>query len=118
MRIIIYISMIMMVRMKMLNDEVFFLMPCNLCCVLCLSEKRRVHPSSQMEAGSSHQLIGSFPDESAPFESPALFDSFEEVEVHPLDRQRTIKLSSKRHRDGENTRVRSTSLRDFKSVNR
>lgn len=69
-----------------------------------------------MEAGSSHQLIGSFPDEGAPFESPALFDSFEEVEVHPLDRQRTIKLSSKRHRDGENTRVRSMS--GFKSVNR
>ncbi|GAA6087645.1 uncharacterized protein KIAA1958 isoform X1 [Tachysurus ichikawai] len=69
-------------------------------------DKRRVHPSSQMEAGSSHQLIGSFPDEGAPFESPALFDSFEEVEVHPLDRQRTIKISSKRSRDGENTRVR------------
>ncbi|XP_026798495.2 uncharacterized protein KIAA1958 isoform X1 [Pangasianodon hypophthalmus] len=69
-------------------------------------DKRRVHPSSQMEAGSSHQLIGSFPDEGAPFESPALFDSFEEVEVHPLDRQRTIKISSKRNRDGENTRVR------------
>ncbi|KAF7700753.1 hypothetical protein HF521_001918 [Silurus meridionalis] len=69
-------------------------------------DKRRVHPSSQMEAGSSHQLIGSFPDEGAPFESPALFDSFEEVEVHPLDRQRTIKVSSKRNRDGENTRVR------------
>lgn len=69
-------------------------------------DKRRVHSSSQMEAGSSHQLISSFPDEGAPFESPALFDSFEEVEVHPLDRQRTIKLSSKRNRDGENTRVR------------
>ncbi|XP_058268768.1 uncharacterized protein KIAA1958 isoform X1 [Hemibagrus wyckioides] len=69
-------------------------------------DKRRVHPSGQMEAGSSHQLIGSFPDEGAPFESPALFDSFEEVEVHPLDRQRTIKISSKRNRDGENTRVR------------
>ncbi|KAK3522207.1 hypothetical protein QTP70_032771 [Hemibagrus guttatus] len=69
-------------------------------------DKRRVHPSGQMEAGSSHQLIGSFPDEGGAFESPALFDSFEEVEVHPLDRQRTIKISSKRNRDGENTRVR------------
>ncbi|XP_037403212.1 uncharacterized protein KIAA1958 isoform X1 [Pygocentrus nattereri] len=69
-------------------------------------EKRRGHPSSQMEAGSSHQLIGSFPEEGAPFEPPALFDSFEEVELHPLDRQRTIKISSKRNRDGENTRVR------------
>lgn len=76
----------------------------------CVSspDKRRVHPSNQMEAGSSHQLIASFPDEGAPFESPALFDSFEEVEVHPLDRPRTIKISSKRNRDGENTRVRST----------
>ncbi|XP_072514489.1 uncharacterized protein [Salminus brasiliensis] len=69
-------------------------------------EKRRVHPSSQMEAGTSHQLIGSFPEETAPFEPPALFDSFEEVELHPLERQRTIKVSSKRSRDGENTRVR------------
>ncbi|KAI4896877.1 hypothetical protein NFI96_025204 [Prochilodus magdalenae] len=59
-----------------------------------------------MEAGSSHQLIGSFTEEGAPFEPPALFDSFEEVELHPLDRQRTIKISSKRSRDGENTRVR------------
>ncbi|KAI4886030.1 hypothetical protein NFI96_024189, partial [Prochilodus magdalenae] len=56
-------------------------------------DKRRGHPSSQMEAGSSHQLIGSFPEEGAPFEPPALFDSFEEVELHPLDRQRTIKIS-------------------------
>ncbi|XP_026863774.2 uncharacterized protein KIAA1958 isoform X1 [Electrophorus electricus] len=69
-------------------------------------EKRRGHPSSQMEAGSSHQLIGSFPEEGAPFESTALFDSFEDVELHPLERQRTIKISSKRSRDGENTRVR------------
>ncbi|XP_076875222.1 uncharacterized protein KIAA1958 isoform X3 [Brachyhypopomus gauderio] len=69
-------------------------------------EKRRGHPSSQMEAGSSHQLIASFPEEGAPFEAPALFDSFEDVELHPLERQRTIKISSKRSRDGENTRVR------------
>ncbi|XP_062870093.1 uncharacterized protein LOC134332389 isoform X2 [Trichomycterus rosablanca] len=70
-------------------------------------EKRRAHSSSQMEAGSSHQqLISSFPDEGGPFESPALFDSFEDVELHPLERQRPIKISSKRNRDGENTRVR------------
>ncbi|XP_022536913.1 uncharacterized protein KIAA1958 isoform X1 [Astyanax mexicanus] len=69
-------------------------------------EKRRGHPSNQMEAGTSHQLMGSFPEETAPFEPPALFDSFEEVELHPLERQRTIKISSKRSRDGENTRVR------------
>ncbi|XP_077099292.1 uncharacterized protein kiaa1958 isoform X2 [Siphateles boraxobius] len=69
-------------------------------------DKRRTLSSSQMEAGSSHQIITSIPEEGAPFDSPALFDSFEEVELHPLDRQRTIKISSKRSRDGENTRVR------------
>ncbi|KAF4107966.1 uncharacterized protein LOC131548164 isoform X4 [Onychostoma macrolepis] len=69
-------------------------------------DKRRTLSSSQMEAGSSHQIITSIPEEGAAFDSPALFDSFEEVELHPLDRQRTIKISSKRSRDGENTRVR------------
>ncbi|XP_043105720.1 uncharacterized protein LOC122352371 isoform X3 [Puntigrus tetrazona] len=69
-------------------------------------DKRRTLSSSQMEAGSSHQIITSIPEEGAAFDSPALFDSFEEVELHPLDRQRTIKISSKRNRDGENTRVR------------
>ncbi|KAL1266940.1 hypothetical protein QQF64_002615 [Cirrhinus molitorella] len=69
-------------------------------------DKRRTLSSSQMEAGSSHQIINSIPEEGAAFDSPALFDSFEEVELHPLDRQRTIKISSKRSRDGENTRVR------------
>ncbi|XP_067254365.1 uncharacterized protein [Chanodichthys erythropterus] len=69
-------------------------------------DKRRTLSSGQMEAGSSHQIITSIPEEGAPFDSPALFDSFEEVELHPLDRQRTIKISSKRSRDGENTRVR------------
>ncbi|XP_030623762.1 uncharacterized protein kiaa1958 [Chanos chanos] len=68
-------------------------------------DKRRGHASSQMEAGTSHQLIATFPDEGTAFESPALFDSFEEVELHPLDRQRTIKIT-KRSREGENTRVR------------
>ncbi|XP_026075129.1 uncharacterized protein LOC113054056 isoform X1 [Carassius auratus] len=69
-------------------------------------DKRRTLSSSQMEAGSSHQIITSIPEEGAVFDSPALFDSFEEVELHPLDRQRTIKILSKRSRDGENTRVR------------
>lgn len=76
-------------------------------CFLWLVDKRRTLSSSQMEAGSSHQIITSIPEEGAAFDSPALFDSFEEVELHPLDRQRTIKISSKRSRDGENTRVRS-----------
>ncbi|XP_056094953.1 uncharacterized protein LOC130073521 isoform X3 [Rhinichthys klamathensis goyatoka] len=69
-------------------------------------DKRRTLSSSQMEACSSHQIITSIPEEGAPLDSPALFDSFEEVELLPRDRQRTIKISSKRSRDGENTRVR------------
>ncbi|XP_076139998.1 uncharacterized protein kiaa1958 isoform X2 [Alosa pseudoharengus] len=68
-------------------------------------EKRRPHSSNQMEPGSSHQLINNYPEEGGgQFESAPLFDSFEEVELHPLDRQR-IKIS-KRCREGENTRVR------------
>lgn len=70
-----------------------------------------------MEAGSSHQMIGSPVDEGASLESPALFDSFEEVELLPLERQRAIKISAKRSRDGENTRVRSKSgVPNFKVV--
>ncbi|KAM4634435.1 uncharacterized protein kiaa1958 [Polymixia lowei] len=64
-------------------------------------EKRRPHSSNQMEPGSSQM---SFPDDAAAFDSPALFDSFEEVELHPLERHMSLK--SKRSRDGENTRVR------------
>ncbi|XP_046902603.1 uncharacterized protein KIAA1958 homolog isoform X1 [Hypomesus transpacificus] len=64
-------------------------------------EKRRAHSSNHTEAGSSH--MASFVEEAA-FDSPVLFDSFEEVELHPLDRHRGLK--SKRNRDGENTRVR------------
>ncbi|XP_076019780.1 uncharacterized protein kiaa1958 [Genypterus blacodes] len=64
-------------------------------------EKRLPRPSNQMEAGSSHVVSL---DDVAGFDSPALFDSFEEVELHPLDHHRTVK--SKRSRDGENTRVR------------
>lgn len=67
------------------------------------AEKRRPHPSNQMEAGSSHQLIN-YVEEGGPFDSSAHFDSFEEMELHPIDRQR-IKLA-KRCREGENTRVR------------
>lgn len=44
-------------------------------------------------------------DDVAGFDSSTLFDSFEEMELHPLERHRTLK--SKRSRDGENTRVRS-----------
>lgn len=44
-------------------------------------------------------------DDVVGFDSPTLFDSFEEMELHPLERHRTLK--SKRSRDGENTRVRS-----------
>ncbi|KAM9519289.1 uncharacterized protein kiaa1958 isoform 4-T5 [Salvelinus alpinus] len=65
-------------------------------------EKRRGLSSSQMELGtgsSSHMGVG-FPDEGVAFENPALFDSFEEVELH------RVMKSSKRSRDGENTRVR------------
>ena len=51
--------------------------------------------------------MASFVEEAA-FDSPVLFDSFEEVELHPLDRHRGLK--SKRNRDGENTRVRSKTL--------
>lgn len=69
-------------------------------------DKRRTLSSSQIEAGSSHQIVTSIPEEGTAFDSPALFDSFEEVELHPLERQRSIKISSKRSRDGENTRVR------------
>ncbi|XP_056136360.1 uncharacterized protein LOC130112867 isoform X2 [Lampris incognitus] len=63
-------------------------------------EKNRPHSSSQMEPGSTHKTS----DDVTPFDSPALFDSFEEVELHPLEPRRALK--SKRSRDGENTRVR------------
>lgn len=49
------------------------------------------------------------PDDVAGFDSPTMFDSFEEIELHPLEHHRTPK--SKRSRDGENTRVRSKDLR-------
>lgn len=64
-------------------------------------EKRWPHCSTQVEPGSSHMTSS---DDAAGFDSPTLFDSFEEVELHPLERHRSLK--SKRSRDGENTRVR------------
>uniref|UniRef100_A0A673Z985 Uncharacterized protein n=1 Tax=Salmo trutta TaxID=8032 RepID=A0A673Z985_SALTR len=70
--------------------------------LLLRPEKRRGLSSSQMELGtgsSSHMGVG-FPDEGVAFDNPALFDSFEEVELH------RVMKSSKRSRDGENTRVR------------
>ncbi|KAK9532762.1 hypothetical protein VZT92_010131 [Zoarces viviparus] len=64
-------------------------------------EKRWPCSSNPMEPGSSHMPS---PDDVAGADSPTLFDSFEEVELYPLDRHRTLK--SKRSRDGENPRVR------------
>ncbi|XP_037607701.1 uncharacterized protein LOC119477688 isoform X1 [Sebastes umbrosus] len=64
-------------------------------------EKRWLCGSNPMEPGSSHMPSS---DDVAAVDSPTLFDSFEEMELHPLDRNRTLK--SKRSRDGENTRVR------------
>lgn len=48
------------------------------------------------------------PDDVEEFDSPPLFDSFEEMELHPVERHRTLK--TKRSRDGENTRVRSKDM--------
>ncbi|KAM6984676.1 uncharacterized protein kiaa1958 [Aplochiton taeniatus] len=64
-------------------------------------EKRGPHPSNQMAPGSSHTA---YPEDAIAFDAPVLFDSFEEVEIHPVERHRDLK--TKRNRDGENTRVR------------
>ncbi|XP_051269104.1 uncharacterized protein LOC127370780 isoform X1 [Dicentrarchus labrax] len=64
-------------------------------------EKKWPRCSNQMEAGSSHMTS---PDDVAGSDSQTLFDSFEEMELHPLKLHRIPK--SKRSRDGENTRVR------------
>ncbi|XP_059214252.1 uncharacterized protein LOC131992639 [Centropristis striata] len=64
-------------------------------------EKRWPCSSNQMEAGSSHMASS---DDVGGFDTPTLFDSFEEVELHLLDRHRSLK--TKRNRDGENPRVR------------
>ncbi|KAJ8402067.1 hypothetical protein AAFF_G00373020 [Aldrovandia affinis] len=68
-------------------------------------EKRRSHTSSQQEPSSSRQHLPLYADETPAFESPVLFDSFDEIEIHPHERQKTVKIS-KRNREGENTRVR------------
>ncbi|XP_038585882.1 coiled-coil domain-containing protein 106-like [Micropterus salmoides] len=64
-------------------------------------EKRWSRCSNQTEPGSSQMTS---PDDVEEFDSPPLFDSFEEMELHPVERHRTLK--TKRSRDGENTRVR------------
>uniref|UniRef100_A0AAQ4S403 Coiled-coil domain-containing protein 106 n=2 Tax=Gasterosteus aculeatus aculeatus TaxID=481459 RepID=A0AAQ4S403_GASAC len=65
-------------------------------------EKRWPCCSDPMEPGSSHVPSS---DDAPGVDSPTLFDSFEEMELHPLDHgHRTLK--SKRSRDGENPRVR------------
>ncbi|XP_022622327.1 uncharacterized protein KIAA1958 homolog [Seriola dumerili] len=64
-------------------------------------EKRWPRCSNQTDPGSSNMTSS---DEVAGFDSPTLFDSFEEMELHPLEHHRTLR--SKRSREGENTRVR------------
>lgn len=68
-------------------------------------ERRSHRRSNQMEPGSSHMTS---PDDVARSDSATLFDSFEEMDLHPLECHRILK--SKRSRDGENTRVRSKDL--------
>ncbi|XP_068190521.1 uncharacterized protein [Antennarius striatus] len=72
-----------------------------------LQPEKRLHRfSNQMEPGSSHVAS---PDDMAGFDSPpTMFDSFEEVELQPVEHQQPPK--SKRSRDGENTRVRSKDM--------
>lgn len=68
--------------------------------------ERRLHRrSNQMEPGSSNMTS---PDDVAGSDSATLFDSFEEMDLHPLECHQIQK--SKRSRDGENTRVRSKDL--------
>ncbi|XP_023117831.2 uncharacterized protein LOC111563135 [Amphiprion ocellaris] len=62
-------------------------------------EKRWPRCSNQMEPGSSHKTSS---EDVAGFDSPPLFDSFEEMELRPLEHH----LKTKRSRDGENPRVR------------
>ncbi|KAG7216602.1 hypothetical protein INR49_023311, partial [Caranx melampygus] len=64
-------------------------------------EKRWPRCSNQTDPGSSHMTSS---DDVAGFDSSTLFDSFEEMELHPLEHHRTLR--SKRSREGENTRVR------------
>ncbi|XP_034402751.1 coiled-coil domain-containing protein 106 isoform X2 [Cyclopterus lumpus] len=64
-------------------------------------EKRWPCCSNPMEPGSSHMSCS---DDVAGVDSPTIFDSCEEMELHPLDHYRAPK--SKWSRDGENPRVR------------
>ncbi|KAJ8260953.1 hypothetical protein COCON_G00166760 [Conger conger] len=68
-------------------------------------EKRRAQGSSHQEPSGSRQQVPMHCDETAVFESPALFDSFDEIELHQSERPKMVK-TPKRNRDGENTRVR------------
>ncbi|XP_049908533.1 uncharacterized protein KIAA1958 homolog [Epinephelus moara] len=63
-------------------------------------DKRRPCWSSQNEPGSSRMPSS---DDVAAVDSPTMFDSFEDMELHPLNHHT---LKSKRIRDGENPRVR------------
>ncbi|XP_035463620.2 coiled-coil domain-containing protein 106 isoform X2 [Scophthalmus maximus] len=64
-------------------------------------EKSWPRCSNQMDPGSSHMTSS---EDVVGFDSPTLFDSLDEMELHPLEHHRTLK--SKRSREGENTRVR------------
>ncbi|XP_071322731.1 uncharacterized protein [Trachinotus anak] len=66
-----------------------------------LRPEKRWPRSNQTDPGSSHMTSS---DDVGGFDSPSLFDSFEDMELHPLEHHRTLR--SKRSREGENTRVR------------
>ncbi|KAJ8347187.1 hypothetical protein SKAU_G00285880 [Synaphobranchus kaupii] len=68
-------------------------------------EKRRSQTNSQQEPSGSRQHLPMYSDETPVFESPALFDSFDEMELHQNERHKMVK-TPKRNREGENTRVR------------
>ncbi|XP_068609066.1 coiled-coil domain-containing protein 106-like [Brachionichthys hirsutus] len=67
-----------------------------------LQPEKRLHRfSNQMEPGGSQAAS---PEDVAGFDSPTMFDSFEEMELHPPEHHRPPR--SKRSRDGESPRVR------------
>ncbi|XP_035246848.1 proline-rich protein 12 isoform X3 [Anguilla anguilla] len=68
-------------------------------------EKRRGQTNRQQEPSGSRQHVPMYSDETPAFESPALFDSFDEIELHQNERPKIVK-NPKRNREGENTRVR------------
>ena len=73
--------------------------------IYLILEKRRPRCPNPMEPGSSHMIS---PEDVAGIDSPTLFDSFEEMELAPMERPRTLK--SRRSRDGENPRDRSKNM--------